>query len=114
MIMPDVLNQQLTSETSMLLTFRLPAQLLWFRGHFPSSPILPGVTQVNWVMNYAETILGMNKAFAGMEVVKFQRPLLPEETVDLHIDWLREKNRLVFRYSVGDAVASSGKITLCP
>ena len=114
MILPDVLNQQLNSENGLHLTFRLPAELLWFSGHFPSAPILPGVTQVNWAMNYAETILGMNKAFSGMEVVKFQRPLLPEETVDLHIDWLKEKHRLVFRYCVGDAVASRGKITLCP
>lgn len=114
MILPDVLNQQLTGDASLLLTLRLPAGLFWFRGHFPTLPILPGVTQVHWVMIYAEEILGMKKAFAGMEVVKFQRPLLPEETVDLQIDWLKEKHRLVFRYSVGDAVASSGKITLCP
>ncbi|CAM3837324.1 hydroxymyristoyl-ACP dehydratase [Rahnella bruchi] len=114
MIMPDVLNQQLNGENSLLLTLTLPAGLFWFEGHFPSSPILPGVTQVNWVMIYAEEILGMNNAFAGMEVVKFQRPLLPEETVDLQIDWLEEKHRLVFRYIVGDTVASSGKITLCP
>ncbi|MGP6472576.1 3-hydroxyacyl-ACP dehydratase FabZ family protein [Rahnella aceris] len=114
MILPQVLNQQLVSDTRLLLTFRLSADLFWFKGHFPLSPILPGVTQVNWAMGYAEELLGLDKAFSGMEVVKFQRPLLPEETVDLHIDWLKEKNRLVFRYSVGDAVASSGKITLCP
>ena len=113
MILPQVLNQQLVSDTRLLLTFRLSADLFWFKGHFPSSPILPGVTQVNWAMGYAEELLGLDKAFSGMEVVKFQRPLLPEEIVNLQIDWLREKQRLVFRYSVGEVTASSGKITLC-
>ncbi|MBU9814369.1 hydroxymyristoyl-ACP dehydratase [Rahnella sp. C60] len=114
MILPDMLHRQRASDTSLLLTLRLPADLFWFKGHFPSSPILPGVTQVNWVMGYAEELLSLDKAFSGMEVVKFQRPLLPEEIVNLQIDWLKEKQRLVFRYSVGQAIASSGKITLCP
>lgn len=114
MIMPEILTQQRISDTSLMLELRLSASLFWFKGHFPSSPILPGVTQVNWVMVYAEKHLGLNKAFSGMEVIKFQRPLLPEERVCLQIDWLQEKHRLVFRYSCGDVIASSGKITLCP
>ncbi len=65
-------------------------------------------------MDDADELLGLNQAFSGMEVVKFQHPLLPDEVVSLQIDWLKEKHRLVFRYSVGGSVASSGKITLCP
>ena len=114
MILPEVLSQQFTGDTSVQLGLRLSADLFWFKGHFPTSPILPGVTQVNWVMIYADELLGLNQAFSGMEVVKFQRPLLPDEVVSLQIDWLKEKHRLVFRYSVAGSVASSGKITLCP
>lgn len=114
MIMPEVLSQQTIDDNRLILELRLLAELFWFQGHFPTSPILPGVTQVNWVMEYARTILGMNHDFSGMEVVKFQRPLLPGETVHLQIDWLKEKHRVVFRYSLGDVIASSGKITLCP
>ncbi|QLK62294.1 hydroxymyristoyl-ACP dehydratase [Enterobacteriaceae bacterium Kacie_13] len=114
MMMPEVLSQQKISNTSLSLELQLSAELFWFRGHFPSSPILPGVTQVNWVMEYASTLLGLDKSFSGMEVVKFQRPLLPGEIVNVQIDWLKGKHRLVFRYSLGEAIASSGKITLCP
>ena len=114
MMMPEVLSQQKISDTSLSLQLQLSADLFWFRGHFPSSPILPGVTQVNWVMDYASAFLGLDKVFYGMDVVKFQRPLLPGEIVNVQIDWLKEKHRLVFRYSLGDAAASSGKIILCP
>lgn len=114
MMMPEVLSQQKISDTSLSLQLQLSADLFWFRGHFPSSPILPGVTQVNWVMDYASAFLGLDKVFYGMDVVKFQRPLLPGEIVNVQIDWLKDKHRLVFRYSLGDAVASSGKIILCP
>ncbi|THD43309.1 hydroxymyristoyl-ACP dehydratase [Enterobacteriaceae bacterium ML5] len=114
MKIPEVLSQQKISDSSLILELRLPADLFWFKGHFPSSPILPGVTQINWVMEYASAVFGLDNRFSGMEVVKFQRPLLPGETVRVQIDWLKEKHRLVFRYSLGDVVASSGKISLCP
>ncbi|MBF7981379.1 MULTISPECIES: 3-hydroxyacyl-ACP dehydratase FabZ family protein [Rahnella] len=114
MMKPEVLSLHKSSDTSLMLELRLSADLFWFRGHFPTYPLLPGVTQVNWVMEYAGEILRLDKAFSGMEVVKFQRPLLPDETVSLHIDWLKEKHRLIFRYVLGETIASSGKITLCP
>lgn len=114
MMMPEVMSWKKISDTCLNLQLRLSADLFWFRGHFPSSPILPGVTQVNWVMEYASAFLGLDKAFSGMEVVKFQRPLLPDEIVNVQIEWLKEKHRLVFRYNLGDEIASSGKITLCP
>lgn len=112
MMLPQVLNKH-RLDNGVMLELMLPADLFWFKGHFPEQPILPGVTQLNWVMIYARQELGLSGEFAGFDVLKFQQPLLPEQTVSLSIEWLAEKHRLVFSYQVGERQVSSGKITLC-
>ncbi|KAB7895549.1 hydroxymyristoyl-ACP dehydratase [Serratia sp. Leaf50] len=112
MMQPKVLNKHNT-DTGVTLELMLPAELFWFQGHFPGQPILPGVTQLHWVMEYARQELALAGEFAGFDVLKFQQPLLPEQRVTLTLHWLAEKNKLTFNYQVGDRQASSGKINLC-
>lgn len=113
MMMPLIVNQKKEGGNALKLTLQLCPELFWFDGHFPHYPILPGVTQVHWVMIFATRFLEIDQTFSGMDVVKFQRPLLPGDEVSLDIEWLKEKSRLHFQYSVAGNVASSGKITLC-
>ncbi|NTX81991.1 hydroxymyristoyl-ACP dehydratase [Serratia proteamaculans] len=113
MMQPEVLQQQVSDATHASLLLRLPADLFWFRGHFPEHPILPGVTQLNWVMQYARQLLAIEAGFKGIEVVKFQQPLLPEQSVLLQLEWQPARHKLLFSYRVGEATASSGKISLC-
>ncbi len=101
------------------LTLRLhvAADLFWFRGHFPTLPILPGVAQLDWVLHYALTRLAPGKAFAAIDNIKFQQPVPPNAELELHLHWQADKSLLSFSYQLinGDsaAVASSGKIRLC-
>lgn len=113
MMMPQIVSQKEEGGSAVKLELRLQPALFWFDGHFPHHAILPGVTQVHWVMVFATTLLALDQAFTGMDVVKFQRPLLPRDEVHLSIEWLKEKSRLNFQYSVAGYIASSGKITLC-
>ncbi|MCT6590171.1 hydroxymyristoyl-ACP dehydratase [Pantoea dispersa] len=101
------------------LTLRLlaAADLLWFRGHFPTLPILPGVAQLDWVLHYGLTRLAPGKSFASIENIKFQQPVPPDAQLELQLQWLPEKSVLSFRYALlrgaQAEVASSGKIRLC-
>lgn len=113
MMQPEVLQQQVSDATHASLQLHLPAELFWFRGHFPQHPILPGVTQLNWVMQYARQLLAIEAEFKGIEVVKFQQPLLPGQRVLLQLEWQPERHKLLFSYRVGEATTSSGKISLC-
>ncbi|MBP2197261.1 3-hydroxyacyl-ACP dehydratase FabZ family protein [Pantoea cypripedii] len=103
--------------TALTLRLHVAADLLWFRGHFPSLPILPGVAQLDWVLYYGLTRLVPGKAFASIENIKFQQPVLPDAELELHINWQAEKSVLSFQYRLlsddGTPVASSGKIRLC-
>ena len=112
MMQPQVLSKH-RQDHCVTLELLLPAELFWFRGHFPEQPILPGVTQLNWVMTFAREELQLSANFAGFDVVKFQQPLLPGQQVTLSIDWIPEKHKLLFSYQRGEKQASSGKISLC-
>lgn len=93
--------------------FTLPAQLFWFKGHFPEQALLPGVTQIHWALHYAQEAFALDLAFSSIDVVKFQRPLYPNEDIVLALAWNSETRKLSFQYYCQDTVASSGRISLC-
>ena len=114
MMFPIVLAQTITGNQFANIELVLPAELLWFSGHFPDCPILPGVAQINWVMHYANQLLGDLPAVKSLDVIKFQRPLMPEDKVLLVLNWQQDNHKLIFKYLVhGEITASSGKISLC-
>lgn len=100
------------------ITLHLNPTLFWFQGHFAVQPLLPGVAQLDWVMHYATTLLAPGFRFHSMPNVKFQAPLLPDNIVTLALHWQADRGTLAFRFERHDgdarAVASSGKIKLCP
>ena len=57
---PNTLPTVLACETladGVRLQLWLDPDLPWFTGHFPGAPLLPGVTQIHWVMHYAASLL---------------------------------------------------------
>ncbi|GAB52573.1 MULTISPECIES: ApeI family dehydratase [Atlantibacter] len=112
----EIARTRLTSH-SWELHLRLDPALFWFKGHFAAQPLLPGVTQLDWVMYYARELLVPGANFRKIINVKFQAPLLPENEVCLTLTWQPERNTLSFSYHrlCGEQrlPASSGKIRLC-
>ena len=105
--------QQAEGESQRLtLALWLDPELSWFQGHFPQAPLLPGVVQIHLAIHYAEQVLGIEGAFAGMEMVKFQQPLRPGDLVTLQLLWQPVTGKLHFTYLLGDEAASSGRIKL--
>src|ERR1700723_3021483 len=56
-----------------------------FAGHFPERPILPGVFQLEIVRMTAEWIQNRPLAVREISKAKFQRPILPGETLKLNL-----------------------------
>lgn len=107
----DVLDQRRTGD-ELHLRLAVPLDLACFAGHFPQTPVLPGVVQIDWAIALAADLLQCEHRFAGMEVLKFQQLVRPgdELTLDLRLD--RERGKLYFHFSRAGAPCSSGRILL--
>ncbi|WP_207621625.1 3-hydroxyacyl-ACP dehydratase [Vibrio ziniensis] len=104
------------SEQHVLLTFKVDADIQDFKGHFNHFPLLPGVTQIDWAIFYSSQYLNTPVNFKGMEVIKFQEPILPNAEVTLSLTWDESKHKLAFHYQSqrdgGVVTHSSGKMKL--
>ena len=106
------------TETEANIEMTIPSDLFWFQGHFPTQPVLPGVTQLNWVISYAQKLFNFNLSISSIEVVKFQSPILPNDHLKLTLIWDKDTQKLKFTYSFitqynNNKIASTGKLTLC-
>ena len=96
-----------------LLQLQVPLDLAHFTGHFPQTPVLPGVVQVDWAQQLArQLIIDLPPRFAGMEVLKFQQLVRPGDTLQLSLRFDAERGKLYFAYRNGEAACSSGRILL--
>ncbi|HEY7865417.1 MAG TPA: AMP-binding protein [Psychromonas sp.] len=107
----SIIEQIVTPNTAQL-TLKIDADLIYFDGHFPDYPLLPGVTQIDWAIYYAKKILNSGTRFAGMNVIKFQQPILPDDIVQLTLSWFADKQTLHFAYRSAGKTHSSGRIRL--
>ncbi|RUO69544.1 hydroxymyristoyl-ACP dehydratase [Idiomarina ramblicola] len=89
--------------------FRLESNCIYLQGHFPSAPILPGVAQLDWVVELAAQYWSTPTSIQRIEVLKFNDMILPEATVDLFIERKRE-DCVTFKYSDGNKALSSGRL----
>lgn len=95
------------------LELEIPADLAHFSGHFPQTPVLPGVVQIDWAMSLArELIATLPPCFRGMEVLKFQQLARPGDRLQLTLRFDQERSKLHFTYRNGEAACSSGRILL--
>lgn len=105
-----IVTEQTLSETGARLELVVPGGLLYFRGHFPDKPVLPGVVQVHWAVLLAGRYLGKTGAFKGVTNLKFQRIIVPDQRVDLSLEYSAAKHALIFSYSSEAGPHSSGRI----
>ncbi|SDV06697.1 acyl-CoA synthetase family protein [Pseudomonas mucidolens] len=108
---PEVLEHAET-DGEWTLQLAIPPDLAYFSGHFPQTPVLPGVVQVDWALSLGRQLLDLPSDFAGMEVLKFQQLVRPDDRIELHLRFDRERGKLYFAYRNDTAACSSGRILL--
>lgn len=108
---PEWVSQQQVDD-ELRIELIVPLDLAHFTGHFPTTPILPGVVQVDWAINLAQRLLPLPPRFAGMEVLKFQQLVRPGDHITLSLRFDSERGKLHFAYRNGDLPCSSGRILL--
>ncbi len=92
------------------LSLRTQAGLLFFAGHFPKQPILPGVTQLAWAESYGKLFFPITQPFSSMEVVKFKKIIRPGDKLTLQLNWNADSGKLYFDFSSAIESHSSGRL----
>jgi acyl-coenzyme A synthetase/AMP-(fatty) acid ligase len=93
-----------------LLELVVPRDLLYFDGHFPVAPVLPGVVQVDWAILYGRRHFALAPAFRSIQALKFQQMVRPGVPVQLELVHDQAKGSLNFRYFSDAGQLASGLI----
>jgi len=83
-----------------------------FAGHFPKNPVLPGVVQIDWVMQMAISYFDLKDVYASDIKIKFKDKILPSKPLLLSIQFDQPKEKLLFSYTSKAALMSKGSIRL--
>jgi acyl-coenzyme A synthetase/AMP-(fatty) acid ligase/3-hydroxymyristoyl/3-hydroxydecanoyl-(acyl carrier protein) dehydratase len=95
------------------LELEVPLDLAHFSGHFPQTPVLPGVVQIDWAQQLARQLIEqLPPRFIGMEVLKFQQLVRPGDPLQLSLRFDASRGKLYFTFRNGDKACSSGRILL--
>ena len=97
------------SADSLVAELVFPPDGVWFAGHFPGFPVLPGVAQLFFVRHFARRAFPDFPDAGVYRRIKFKRLVRPDELVRLEV--VRKGARAFpFTMSVGASIASSGVI----
>ena len=81
-----------------------------FEGHFPEAAILPGVLQLDWAIRSARYCFTIATPVQGLEVLKFQQPVLPGTRLILKLQWKSEVRAMKFHFSSTAGTHSTGRV----
>lgn len=92
------------------LSARIPMDLVYFQGHFPSFPLVPGVVQLGWALEQARARKLCRGETQRIENLKFQHFLRPADPCTMTLKWDNDKRKLYFTVRTGAAMTASGRI----
>ncbi len=87
----------------------VPADLDWFRGHFPGKPVLPGIVQVHWAVLACRALYGLPGGPREIKRLKFKRMVAPPAEIELALARVGE-HAAQFRFSTRGEQTSGGTI----
>ena len=108
---PEVLAER-RFEDRRELDLRVPTNLACWPGHFPDVAIVPGVLQLEWVMQELAAWTGRPPNVACIENLKFKRPILPGQELTLVLRSDSEPERFRFELEDDSGAFSLGRIVL--
>jgi 3-hydroxymyristoyl/3-hydroxydecanoyl-(acyl carrier protein) dehydratase len=108
MNLPQITAQTVNQESAEL-KLNISADLEAFEGHFDDAPIIPGVEQLRWVIEFAQKCFSLEELeVERVDALKFQNVIQPNSQITLNL--VNKSQRIDFTFTSGDIRHSSGKV----
>jgi 3-hydroxymyristoyl/3-hydroxydecanoyl-(acyl carrier protein) dehydratase len=92
------------------LALDLPGDSPAIEGHFPATPILPAVAQIDWAIRFARENFPLPQHFYAMRSLKFLRIVQPPVRLTLELAPTADGRGITFTFAQGGAACSTGRI----
>ena len=105
---PEIISS-IGDDDSLTVLMSVPPELIWFQGHFPGTPVLPGVVQLHWAVEASREKFGFENAPLEILRLKFKNIISPPMNLTMKLTRTRE-NEVQFDFSSTDLLHSEGRI----
>ena len=109
LVLPDI-DALERAQDHLNLRLLVPDTNLYFAGHFPGCPVVPGVVQVGWAIEFARLHIPYSGRFRALAAVKFMRVIQPNAALTLRLAADAAKRALSFEYQLSGEPCSSGRV----
>lgn len=93
-----------------VLRIKVPNDLLFFDGHFDVASVVPGVVLLDWAIAQVEAAFGWKPPLAALEVLKFQKLVLPGALLSLRLEREAGAHAVSFAYESDEGSHASGRL----
>ncbi len=94
-------------------TRRFRSDSLWFSGHFPDNPILPGIAQLSVVLDMIQQTTTEKLSIKEFKRVKFKQLIKPDDLLEIQaVRNQKEPDTYSFMIQVRGETACQGVMTL--
>jgi acyl-CoA synthetase (AMP-forming)/AMP-acid ligase II/3-hydroxymyristoyl/3-hydroxydecanoyl-(acyl carrier protein) dehydratase len=107
--LPEIVDEQMIDGEAKIQCF-IQKELIYFDGHFDGNPVVAGIVQVHWAEAFGRRMFAFSGRFKSLEVVKFQKIIVPGLIVTITLKYDDASNKLIFQYQSDKGVHSSGRI----
>lgn len=108
---PQILEEQIKNG-KIFQRCIVPDGLVYLEGHFPEIPIVPGVVQIDWVMQALKRVLNRDREKLQMEAMKFTNILQPGVEFFIEVKPMKIPEKYQFRLWSDQSEFSKGRIFL--
>lgn len=106
--LPRVVSRN-SAENGFQWQLDVPADLHWFRGHFPGHPVLPGVVQLHWAVTAARIQFDLDTPIEQVVRLKFRSVIVPPRTLELRLEQATPRS-INFEIASGQQIHSQGRL----
>ena len=106
-------NFSMNPDRTVTAQAQVPTDCVWFDGHFPNMPILPGVAQLTLVADLLKRSLERPVAVRSVGRVRFKQMIRPDDTITVNLSPTDKDGAAYgFRLFVGPELVCSGTMTI--